>query len=462
MIDELAQVLTAPMSTSAAWRIAEGAIADAEDGRPDGLFIDLTLRAVETIERGEPNATRPLYARLSRGLAAELRRALRDRARRQEEPSPEADDWPGRGDVASFLQTEPPPICWFATERLLADRAHLLTGIGGSSKTRVLYHLALGAVVGRVPWGWQIERTGSAALVLAEDTAAGVHRTLAAMARSMRLSATELDLLSHRLHAYPLAGKQSRLLMSTSDGSLVESHRVDRLLEALRQLPAPLVFVGLDPALAMTEGNEMDAAHQRRIGELADRIAIQLDACVVLVSHAAKALQAIDEIGSHTSRGSGAITDAVRGEFALRTMTAPEAKRYGIAEIEERKAHVQLVCVKGNELPPSAFVPQWLRRVAGGALEPATLTEQDDPAIGRREFEAIDLLRRLSATAVPQLRDWRHACEEAGLITGATDEARSKAMQRIKSSLLRSGLIEPGVGRNVFVPTADAADILKP
>jgi hypothetical protein len=53
-----------------------------------------------------------------------------------------------------------------------------------------------------------------------------------------------------------------------------------------------------------------------------------LGACVVLASHSAKALQGADEIGSHSSRGGGAITDAVRAEFVLRTMTAAEAKRY--------------------------------------------------------------------------------------------------------------------------------------
>jgi len=82
------------------------------------------------------------------------------------------------------------------------------------------------------------------------------------------------------------------------------------------------------------------SAHQRRLGELVDRLALETGACVVLASHAAKATNQADELGNHTSRGSGAITDAVRGELALRTMTATEARKYGISDTAERKAAV--------------------------------------------------------------------------------------------------------------------------
>jgi RecA-family ATPase len=74
--------------------------------------------------------------------------------------------------------------------------------------------------------------------------------------------------------------------------------------------------VGFDPALGITEGDEMNQAHQRRLGELMDRIAIDSGACVMVTTHAARSMLHADELGSHSSRGGGAITDAVRGEYA--------------------------------------------------------------------------------------------------------------------------------------------------
>lgn len=379
--------------------------------------------------------------------------AVAELLERTHEPETQTgDEWPGDGAIVEYLRTPAPAVAWYARERLLAGRGHLLTGIGGSSKTRTLYHLAFGAVLGRLPWDWQIDRIGSALLILCEDTADTVHRTIAAMRSAMQLSADEIAALADRLRVHGLAGKPSHLLLAAPGGVLAESFRVDALIAEIRRLPKPVTFVGLDPAIGLTEGDEMTSAHQRRLGELVDRIAIETGTCVVLSTHSAKSLQSADEIGSHTSRGSGAITDAVRGEFALRTMTAAEARQFGVTDIAERKAFVQLVGVKGNELPPEAFAPVWLRRGSGGVLSPVTLEVRPEAALGKREMGALDLLRNLASTGAPTLKTWRDACTDAGLLTGPTDRAREKAMERIRDALLAAGLIERGVGRGVFVP----------
>lgn len=425
------------------------------DENPSMPFEAGALWAFAHLEQSDRPSFLDAMSRLPRRVAEEVRGELRRMPKTKVNGTatePAADDWPGSGEVGEFLRTEPPPVAWFARDRLLAGRAHTLAGMGGASKTRMQYYLGFGGVLGRVPWGWTIERTGSAALFLAEDTAEGVHRTIDAMARSMRLSAADRAKLAERLRVFPLAGKSSHLMLAGPGGALTESWRVERMLELLRTLPPPLVYVGLDPALGLTEGDELNPSHQRRLGELVDRIAIELRACAVLNTHATKGLQVLDEIGSHTSRGSGAITDAVRGEFVLRTMTAAEAKRFGVDDLEERKAFVQLVAVKGNEMPPAAFAPVWLRRGHGGVLEPAELTEQEVPRVGKREMGALAILRGLAADSAPQLKAWREACVAEGLVTGPTDRAREKAMERIRDALLAAGLIERGVGRGVCVP----------
>lgn len=381
------------------------------------------------------------------GLEA-VRRAIADAV----EPPPTL--WPAdSGSIADYLDTPPPALHWFAHERLLANRAHLLTGMGGTSKTTALYHLGIAAVIGRLPWGWQIERTGAALLLLAEDDAANVHRVIASHARHADLSPHERRLIAERLKVFPMAGQACRLLAAGPNGTLHETKEAAGLFALAKRIPE-LRFIALDPALALTEGDEMSPAHQRRLGELADRLALETGACVVLASHAAKATNQADELGSHTSRGSGAITDAVRGELALRTMTAAEARKYGISDTAERKAHVQLTLTKSNAAPPAAFVPVWLKRGTGGLLSLAELAESEAGTIGTRERKALDLLRELSTTEAPQLKDWRDACEAAGLLTGPNDEARKKSMQRILKALQAAGEIEPGMRKGIYAPVA--------
>lgn len=381
------------------------------------------------------------------GLEA-VRRAIADAV----EPPPTL--WPSdSGSIADYLDTPPPALHWFAHERLLANRAHLLTGMGGTSKTTALYHLGIAAVIGRLPWGWQIERTGAALLLLAEDDAANVHRVIANHARHADLSPHERRLIAERLKVFPMAGQACRLLAAGPNGTLHETKEAAGLFALAKRIPE-LRFIALDPALALTEGDEMSPAHQRRLGELADRLALETGACVVLASHAAKATNQADELGSHTSRGSGAITDAVRGELALRTMTAAEARKYGISDTAERKAHVQLTLTKSNAAPPAAFVPVWLKRGTGGLLSLAELAESEAGTIGTRERKALDLLRELSAVEAPQLKDWREACDAAGLLTGPNDEARKKSMQRILKALQAAGEIEPGMRKGIYAPVA--------
>ena len=52
----------------------------------------------------------------------------------------------------------------------------------------------------------------------------------------------------------------------------------------------------------------------------------------------------------------------------------------------------------------------------------AELAESEAGTVGTRERKALDLLRELSAVEAPQLRDWRNACEAAGLLTGKSPE----------------------------------------
>jgi hypothetical protein len=362
--------------------------------------------------------------------------------------------WPGTdGNIAALLAAPPPPRKWFVRDRLIAGRGHLLTGIGGASKSTVLYHLGIGAVLGRLPWSWKVEHTGTALLFLTEDVADDVHEMLTTMTTALGLSEIERKKLAAKLRVWPLAGEDARLL-SLDGQSIFENSRGLGLIERCRQFD-DVAFIGLDPALGLTEGDENNQAHQRFLGQYADKLAIASGACTVLVSHATKASAMMDEITSHTSRGGGGITDAVRGEFAMRTMTAKEARVYGIGDLAERKRLVQLVATKGNRLPPEAYLPTWLRRGNGGTLSSAELAVVESRDTSRpttTDHRILEVLREMCTTAVPSMTEWRDECTSRGLITGRSPHATKKALERVRDRLLEAALIQPAM-RGAYVPT---------
>lgn len=367
--------------------------------------------------------------------------------------TPEAADpfaqWPD-GRINGMFDCKPQPKRWHRTNRLLAGRAHGLAGVGGSSKTTWQYQTAIGSVLGQCPWGWEVASMGSAGLFLTEDTIDESHRMLHAI--GSQLSPEQHRLLIKHLRVYQLAGFPARLL-ALNGNSLIETDVYDWVMRQVEKMPQPVAYLGFDPALALTEGDEMSPAHQRRLGETLDRIAISTGACVVLTTHARKNLHQADELDSHASRGSGAITDALRGEYVLRTMTAEEARRFGIDDRAERQRYVQLAATKGNSLPPEAYAPVWLRRGEAGLLSGVSLEQVERGTVGDREQQALELLRTANTSGETSLRFWQGQCESAGLIATGTEAAREKAMQRIKGSLVSAGLVANGSRRGLWVPT---------
>lgn len=363
------------------------------------------------------------------------------------------DLWGSPFNIRNALTAEPEPIAWLVDERIQSGRAILVTGVGGSSKTRFIYHLALGFAVGRLPWSWMVNRTGKSVLVLTEDSPDDVARTVHAMCRAMGLNESEIEAVSDSVVAFPLAGKDVRLLSFGDSRELIKNAHFSSLESKIRTL-GDVVFVGLDPALSLTPGEENDQGHQRALGKMADDLAIRTGAAVCLVSHASKGSLQRDELESHNSRGGGAITDAVRGEYSMRAMTAKEAKAFGIDDIEERKRYVQLVATKGNHLPPAAFAPTWLRRGDGGVLQAADLAPgtAEEPRLTVGDMQAYDILVELSKKGSPRIGEWRAECIARGVLAAGTSTATEKAMQRIVDRLVAGWLVVRGEVRGVYLP----------
>lgn len=373
---------------------------------------------------------------------------------RQAEPEPEMSDYqkvtenyqsdaPPTGNpfdsclnVAELLEVEPPAMQWFAKERVPQGRGIILTGVGGVSKSTMLKQLGFAAVLGRAPWSWEFERTGKALLMLTEDTQDDAHTSLRDIADAMQLTPAEKRELASGLVIRPFAGEDSILMRKDERGRLCRSDLYGQLLAKVKAM-GNCVFVGIDPALAVSEGDELDQQNQRALAKMADDLAVNTGATVMLVTHGGKALINADEVSSHSSRGGGAVTDGARGEYVLRSMTKDEAKRAGIEDAEERARMVQLVCSKGNRIPPSAKVPVWLRRGHGGVLSEVVLdmTTGATCTTAALDDKIFEVLLDIGSGGAAKLKEWQTACEARGVLPGNTSGTKGQNMKKAAARL---------------------------
>jgi len=362
--------------------------------------------------------------------------------------------WDKPMDLVSLIDTTPEPHKWFCKERIIAGRGLIITGVGGSSKTRLLYHLAAGAILGRLPWAWDVSVMGRVVLVLTEDTMNDVHTIIHSLSISLGLSLEEKQTLYQSLIIYPLAGSDTILLNKTGAGTLGKSKLFLELTEKIKGLDN-VAFVGMDPALSLTDGDELDQSNQRALGKMADDLAVLTGATVALITHATKGSLQQDVLGSHNSRGGGAITDAARTEFVMRTMTQKEFNRAGLDDLEEQFRHVQLVGTKGNYLPPSAYLPIWLRRDDRGMLSESDISFDQKAGPSERDIRALSLLMQLSPSSDRGMESWRKSCIESGVIKSDKKDNQDRTMKRIVKALKDSNLITKGIGKGIWIPVKE-------
>jgi len=168
---------------------------------------------------------------------------------------------------------------------------------------------------------------------------------------------------------------------------------------------------------------------------------------VIVISHAAKSVQYQQEVGSHASRGSGAITDAFRLEVLMRVMTPKEAKGFKIDD-PQRHRFVRMQVTKANSLPPELMHPIWLERVNGGALTLANLK----PVSASKPKSALELFFETDEETGEigpislSFAAWKLKASDADLLTGKTDSARDMSARRLFTSVRSSKWISDTAG----------------
>ena len=330
------------------------------------------------------------------------------------------------------------PIEFTVEGLLMRGRAHLLTGLGGASKTTFLTQIAVGIASGHAVLGWPVQEFGDVVLLLAEDTKEDAQRLIHDVLKTQPLSESEKSEACKRLHIFAAAGSDCTIV---GPGPSDSHSRLEDLIAFCNSLPN-IRLIGLDPAIALSKGRELDELDQRALANAVEKLAIQTGASVVLVSHAAKSVQYQNEIGSHYSRGSGALTDALRLEMLLRVMTTKEARSFGIQE-DDRQNYVRFQVTKANRLPPSAMKARWFMRAEAGVLTPAAIEVALDSGglINEKEFSALQIFLRPDETSgelepcALDFAGWKSECLSKKLVTGSNPSAQYMSARRLLQSL---------------------------
>lgn len=339
----------------------------------------------------------------------------------------------GDASVARFIGQEPKPRRYLIQDSLPVGKVGMLVAPGGSSKSQFALQLAA-SVASEVPvtGSWSIGETGGVLCLFAEDDEEEIHRRTATVVSHLMLDVDAIRSLEKRLFIRPMVGCDNLLTRAQPDGEVSATEYVERLLATVADIP-DLRLIVLDPASRFRGGQENSNEDATRFVEALERIAQHTGATVLVLHHANKGSSSSDEQSQTASRGASALTDGVRWQMNLRTLTQREAREYTIPE-ERRRFYLLAEVTKNNYGPPAA--PTLLLRGDGGYLTAATGVAPPGP--NRDLLRLLKAIQALPSAVSSREFQERHAGESSSLTIGK-QRARRLINEAIENGLLQKG-----------------------
>lgn len=335
--------------------------------------------------------------------------------------------------ISRFIGREPKPRRWLINDSLPVGKVGMLVAPGGSSKSQFALQLAAGVATGTtVAETWHIGEKGSVLCLFAEDDEEEIHRRTETIVNHLTLDIDAVSALEQRLFVQPMVGCDNLITRAQPDGEIKTTVYLERLLATVADIP-DLRLIVLDPASRFRGGQENANEDATRFVEALEKIAQSTGACVMILHHANKGSSNSDEQSQTASRGASALTDGVRWQMNLRTVTSREAREYAIRE-EDRRFYLFAEVTKNNYGPPAA--PTLLFRGDRGYLTSVPGASQPRPH--RELLRTLQAIRALSSAVSSREFEDRHAGEHSLLALGK-QRARRLINDAIDMGLLRKG-----------------------
>jgi regulatory protein RepA len=279
--------------------------------------------------------------------------------------------------IRATLENAPPKLD-FVLPGLLPGSVGTVVGAGGVGKTTFLMQLAIALSTNTEVAGGVFPSPGRperVVLIAAEEssTILGIrlHTIYGCEARKSQLS-----LLPPDADKNSIALMEQNLIMIPATGHsiyLVKDGEPTKFYEDLCRFCQGARLIIIDPLRRLHDGDENSSSAMTQIVQLLESLAKKTGAAVIAAHHMNKAaaFAGVTESAS-ASRGSSALTDAVRWQLNLSGMSDSEAKAFGL--VSERGSYLRLDFSKTNYAAPHPAV--WLMRREGGVLARAILEKR--------------------------------------------------------------------------------------
>lgn len=333
--------------------------------------------------------------------------------------------------LLTFSNDLPPPRDFVIQDLILAAKSALLGGLGGVSKSQLALQMAICAVLGS-PFMGRATKAGAAMLFFGEEDAEEIFRRVNAIAKVMRLTVEQSDLVKKRLRAFPMVGLDVRLTVPIG-GALENSGLAQEMITKAKELEAecglPVRLIGLDH-LGLIHGGDFNAREDSvQTMVQVNHVAKETGAAVIVLAHSPKASIGKDQVNSADVAGSAGFVDQSRGVFILRTMDDAEGRQYGV-DPDQRKNYVSLTNVKANYTRNGDVIWMERRTVEGyevSVLHHAVMHEPvKEPKGGNHKIRAaiIELVKERNCLSKDSLIGFAGAKD--GLIRAGKDTVRAE------------------------------------
>ena len=263
------------------------------------------------------------------------------------------------------------PTLDFVLPGLTAGSVGTVVGAGGVGKTMLLTQLGIAVATGSPAFDNPLTPRSAPArvvLIAAEESTDILRIRLHAIKKWMDLQrekssgatvATESEftaLLEKNLLLVPAAGQSVALV---SNGATTE------FFETLCQFSFGARLIIIDPLRRLHDGDENSSSAMTYIVQVLEALAKRTRAAVIVAHHVGKASMFNGTTDSAAaSRGSSALTDAVRWQVNLSSMSEKVAPKHRLSG--QHKSYACLDYSKANYIAPEPTI--WLKRLEGGVL----------------------------------------------------------------------------------------------
>lgn len=250
------------------------------------------------------------------------------------------------------------PTLDFVFDGLLAGTVGSIVAAGSTGKSYLALGILADLATGKNQLGLGIQECDQGTVYLTiEDPREILHQRMHAI--GSMLAPDDRLKMQRRTHVESQVGS---LLHLVNQNGFYSQSLIDAMCEAF----AGKRLVILDTLRRFHSGNENDSGHMSTLISCFEQIAHRTGAAILFLHHVNKtsSFQGTG-LDQGASRGSAALTDNIRCQINLNTMSADEAKQFGIHE-NERTKYVQLYNSKANYQKDNGI--RWLKRGLGGVL----------------------------------------------------------------------------------------------